>query len=83
MSTGLITASAAIVLVLGIAHIILTLFTRAFSPRDNALEERLKAVSPRLSPQMTMWGGWIGFNASHAVGAILFGFTSSSTARRR
>ena len=29
--------------------------------------------SPRLTSQTTIWSAWIGFNASHSRGAILFG----------
>ena len=45
----------------------------AFAPRDAALKARLMEVSPVISRQMTMWQAWIGFNASHSYGAILFG----------
>jgi hypothetical protein len=30
-------------------------------------------VSPKISDQTTMWRAWVGFNASHSMGAILFG----------
>ena len=30
-------------------------------------------VSPVISTETTMWKSWIGFNASHSMGAILFG----------
>jgi len=33
----------------------------------------MKNVSPVLSRETTMWKAWVGFNASHACGAILFG----------
>jgi hypothetical protein len=69
----LIAASAAIVLLLGTAHLVLTYSSKRFSPRDAALEERLKWVSPRISGQTTMWRAATGFHASHSLGAILFG----------
>ena len=31
------------------------------------------AVAPVISDQTTMWKAWVGFNASHSMGAILFG----------
>ncbi len=34
---------------------------------------RLREVSPVITRQTTMWKAWIGFNASHSYGAILFG----------
>ena len=69
----LIFLSAAIVLFLGTLHLVYTFASRKFSPRDSALEDRLKLVSPVISRQTTMWKAWIGFNASHSLGAMLFG----------
>ena len=69
----LIAASAGIVFVLGSIHLYLTFFGNAFSPRDAELEARMKTVSPLLTREITMWNAWIGFNASHSLGAMLFG----------
>jgi hypothetical protein len=69
----LIATSATIALFLGLAHIYLTFFTRAFAARDAILEEKLKSVSPRISGQTTMWRAGVGFHASHALGVIFFG----------
>ena len=33
----------------------------------------MREVSPVISRQTTMWKTWVGFNASHSMGAILFG----------
>ena len=33
----------------------------------------MKYVSPVITRQTTMWKAWIGFNASHSYGALLFG----------
>jgi hypothetical protein len=33
----------------------------------------MREVSPVISRETTMWKAWIGFNASHALGALLFG----------
>ena len=33
----------------------------------------MKNTSPRLTKATTMWNAWIGFNASHSLGAIFFG----------
>ena len=69
----LIAASAAIILVLGLIHLLYTFRGRKLHPRDEGLEARLRAVSPVITRQTTMWKAWIGFNASHAFGTILFG----------
>jgi hypothetical protein len=67
------TASAAIILALGSIHLLYTFRGRKLHPRDPALVERMKEVSPVLTRQTTMWKTWIGFNASHSCSAILFG----------
>ncbi len=73
LAQSLLLASAAIIFLLGTLHLVYTFASDKFSPRDPALEERLKAVSPVISRQTTMWKAWVGFNASHSLGAILFG----------
>jgi len=68
-----IAASAGIVFALGSIHLYCTFFGNAFSPRDAELEARMKAVSPFLTREISMWKAWVGFNASHSLGAMLFG----------
>ncbi len=69
----LITSSAGIFLILGMLHLVYTFASRKFSPRDGELEGKMKLVSPIISRQTTMWRAWIGFNASHSAGAMMFG----------
>jgi hypothetical protein len=69
----LMAASAAIILLLGSFHLLYTFSGSKLHPRDPALIERMKEVSPVLTRQTTMWKAWIGFNASHSYGAQLFG----------
>jgi hypothetical protein len=73
LAQAFVAASALIILTLGVVHLAFTFFTRKFSPRDPDLEMRLKAVSPVITRQTTMWRAWVGFNASHSFGAMLFG----------
>lgn len=73
IAQSLLAASAAIFLVLGTIHLVYTFASRKFSPRDAALEARLREVSPVISREMSMWHAWIGFNASHSYGAMLYG----------
>ena len=70
---ALITASAAIILLLGLVHLLYTFRGRKLHPRDDELEARMKEVTPVLTRKTTMWKAWVGFNASHSLGAILFG----------
>jgi hypothetical protein len=69
----LLTASAGIIFALGLAHLVLTFSGTRLHPRDTGLTEAMKVVTPRLTRQTTMWKTWIGFNASHSLGALLFG----------
>ncbi|MEX6504399.1 LIC_13387 family protein [Pseudomonas zhanjiangensis] len=73
ISTWLITASAAIIGLLGLLHLLLTFLGDKLTPRDESLHSRMQAVSPRISRETSMWQAWIGFNASHSFGALLFG----------
>jgi len=65
--------SAAVILALGVVHLLYTFRGPKLMPRDRALQARMREVSPVISRETTMWKAWIGFNASHALGAILFG----------
>lgn len=69
----LMTLSATIVLVLGTAHLGYTFFGPKFHARDPALTQRMKEVSPVISGDTTMWNAWVSFNATHSMGAMLFG----------
>lgn len=69
----LVFASAAIIAGLGVVHLWFTFVGPELRPREVELENRMKAVSPVITRQTTMWKAWIGFNASHSFGALLFG----------
>jgi hypothetical protein len=69
----LIAAAASIILGLGCAHLLYTFRGNKFHPRDLALMARMQEVPPVISRQMSMWSAWVGFNASHSFGAMLFG----------
>lgn len=72
-ASALIAVSAAIILLLGSAHLLFTFRGPKLHPRDAALAARMREVSPVLTRQTTMWKAWVGFNASHSYGAIFFG----------
>ncbi len=63
-------------IILGSIHLIYTCFTDKFSPRNPVIEKEMKVSSPVLTEETTMWKAWIGFNASHSLGAIYFGLTN-------
>lgn len=68
-----IAASAAVLGLLGCAHLLFTFSGNKFDPRDAAVTEALKVVSPIISRQTTMARAAKGFHASHSLGALLFG----------
>jgi hypothetical protein len=72
-ANSLILISASIVGLLGSAHLLLTFFGPKLRPRDPALQMQMQQVHPVITRQTTMWRAWLGFNASHSLGAMLFG----------
>lgn len=73
VATILMLSSAAIILALGVAHLTITFFGSKLLPRDATLQDRMKLVSPVITSEISMWQAWMGFNASHSFGAMLFG----------
>ena len=73
LSGLLVSLSAAIVLLLGTIHLVYTFRGPLLTPRDPAVRAAMLATHPVLTRRTTMWRAWIGFNASHGLGAILFG----------
>jgi hypothetical protein len=69
----LLIASAAVILVFGIIHLLYTFRGPKLTPRNPALRARMEQVSPVISAETTMWKAWIGFNATHSLALILFG----------
>jgi hypothetical protein len=59
--------------VLGTLHLLYTFFTDKFSSRNAQVIADMKTSHPNLTKQTTLWKAWIGFNASHSLGAIFIG----------
>lgn len=73
LASVLVAASAAVIFVLGALHLLYTFRGTKLHPRDAELRRRLEQVSPVISRETSMWKAWVGFNASHSYGALLFG----------
>src|SRR5215470_15355719 len=73
MESAFIAASAAVILVLGLVHLLYTFRGTRLHPRDPDLTAKMMAVSPFISRETTMWRAWVGFNASHSFCLILVG----------
>ena len=68
---ALLIVGATIFGVLGSAHLFFTFYSNKFDARDEAVTTGMKNTSPVLTKETTMWKAWIGFNASHSLGAML------------
>lgn len=69
----LMVLSASIILTLGVVHLVYTFWGPMLTPRDPALRISMSQTSPVITNETTMWRCWVGFNASHSMGLILFG----------
>jgi hypothetical protein len=72
MEQFLIIFGAAIFAVLGLVHLLYTFFTKNFDAYDPSVTDAIKSTTPMLTKETTVWSAWIGFNASHSLGAMLF-----------
>lgn len=73
MASFLMIIAAAIFLVLGSMHLLYTFRGPKLHPRDKDLITTMKQVPPVITRETDMWRAWIGFNASHSLGAMLYG----------
>jgi hypothetical protein len=69
----LMVLSASIVFALGVVHLVYTFWGPNLTPRDPALQISMSQISPVITKETTMWRAWVGFNATHSMGLILFG----------
>lgn len=69
----LVALGAALICWLGVMHLRLTFVGDKLTPTDATLQHEMGRVSPIITNETTMWKAWLGFNASHSLGAILFG----------
>jgi hypothetical protein len=72
-ATFLMVLSASIILTLGVVHLAYTFWGPKLMHREPALQVSMSQISPVITKETTMWRCWMGFNASHSMGLILFG----------
>jgi hypothetical protein len=65
--------SASISFTLGVLHLVYTFWGTNLTPRDHALQIAMSQISPVITKETTIWRCWVGFNATHSMGLILFG----------
>jgi hypothetical protein len=78
VSQYLLIAAGTIFSILGLVHAIYTICDiyrpRYLAPMDRAVIEQMTSSGVRLARGRTnMWDAWLGFNLSHALGAVMFG----------
>jgi len=71
MAQILLIIGASIFGILGTVHLFYTFFTNKFEAHDAAVTEAMKGTSPNLTKETSVWRAWVGFNASHSLGAML------------
>lgn len=74
VSGSLVAAAAVIVGLLGAAHLVLLYASPKLSPDDDLAKRLAVSVVP-LSDATNILRLWVGFNASHSLGALVFGLT--------
>ena len=69
----LMVLSASITFTLGVVHLAYTFWGTQLTPRDPALQVSMSQIAPVMTNETTIWRCWVGFNATHSIGLILFG----------
>ena len=82
-ASALMLASAAILGLLGVLHLVYTFHGPKLLPRDPKLIEHMRTVPMVITHETTVWKAWIGFNASHSLCAILFALVYGYLALRQ
>ena len=72
MAKIFIVSGASIFGILGTIHLIYTFFTNKFDAIDSSVKDAMKSTSLVLTRDTTIWNAWVGFNASHSLGAMIF-----------
>jgi len=78
VSHFLLIAGGTVFSILGLVHAIYTMRDiyrpRYLAPIDRAIIDQMISTGVRLARGRTnMWDAWLGFNLSHALGAVVFG----------
>ena len=72
MEQILLIIGASIFGILGTFHLIYTFVTNKVDSYDPSVTEAMKNTSLILTKDTSVWNAWVGFNASHSLGAMLF-----------
>jgi len=72
MEKALFIIGASIFGLLGLVHLVYTFFSQKFYPFNADVKAAMLNTSPKITKETSMWQAWVGFNASHSLGALLF-----------
>ncbi len=72
LSQVLFIIGASIFGILGFVHLIYTFFTDKLNPYNPTVTAAMKSTTVNITKETTVWYAWVGFNASHSLGVILF-----------
>lgn len=61
-------------MLIGIMHLIGTLFTELLHPKNKKLMEEMKYTPIVVDDKVSIWKAWIGFNATFSICLFLMGF---------
>ena len=70
----LISISSLVMVLLGSIHLFYTFWGNKLAPREPSVQDAMNATSMVLTSETTVGRAWIGFNASHSMCALFFGF---------
>jgi len=73
IAASLVAASAAVIFALGTLHLVYAFHGNKLRPRESTLPAQMAHSALVLTRETNVWKAWIGFNASHSLGAMLFG----------
>lgn len=72
LAMGCMVASAAIMGLLGAVHLLYTFCGQRLWPRDPALRYHMLRDTLGITRDTSVWCAWLGFNASHSLGLLLY-----------
>lgn len=72
LPSALMLAAAVVIGLLGAIHVLYTFRGPKLLPRNPALVHAMQSGALVLTNETSVWRAWIGFNASHGLGALLF-----------
>jgi hypothetical protein len=72
LPSGLMLGAAIIIGLLGAVHLLYTFRGPKLLPRNPAVVHAMQGSALVLTKETSVWRAWLGFNASHGLGAVLF-----------